>query len=104
MSYVSLAAKQLSQLNLLPMVLIVCLWMSARHLSSGGFALDKTGASDFFSAQKITMMRLKNYYSDYLNAQGLQDSYQKTKEQIWAPAGHQRPRCLSGIFSSWLFR
>ena len=51
------------------------------------YTLDKTGASDFLSNTDEDNEELENYYSDYLNAQGLQDSYQKTKENIMGMGG-----------------
>ena len=55
------------------------------------YTLDKTGASDFLSNTDEDNEELENYYSDYLNAQGLQDSYQKTKENIMGMGGAAVP-------------
>ncbi|OPY85428.1 MAG: Conjugative relaxosome accessory transposon protein [Smithella sp. PtaU1.Bin162] len=57
------------------------------------YTLDKTGASDLFSDTNVYEAggELEDYYSDYLNAQGLQDSYQNTKEQIMGSGGTAVP-------------
>ncbi|PKN69020.1 MAG: hypothetical protein CVU54_11965 [Deltaproteobacteria bacterium HGW-Deltaproteobacteria-12] len=57
------------------------------------YALDKTDAQDLFgsSNEYDHSGELEDYYSDYLNAQGLQDSYQKTKEQIMGTGGTSVP-------------
>ncbi len=55
------------------------------------YTLDKTGASDFLSGADEDNEELENYYSDYLSAQGLQDSYQKTKEDIMGLGGASVP-------------
>ena len=57
------------------------------------YALDKTNAQDLFgdSNDYDHSGELEDYYSDYLNVQGLQDSYQKTKESITSSSGTSVP-------------
>lgn len=60
------------------------------------YAMDKTDAQDLFGdANNYDHTgELEDYYSDYLNVQGLQDSYQKTKEQIMGSGGTAVPNAV----------
>jgi conjugative transfer pilus assembly protein TraH len=56
------------------------------------YALDKSGASDYITGNTDgDDDQLEDNYSSYLGQQGLQDSYQKTKEQIMAAGGTAVP-------------